>query len=141
MLAQLERVSVQPDSVLLPPWTLPFATPESAVSSPSVLVWRATRSPMDCGRIVADLLLSVLGVDSSRIRVSASKCSPLEMRRRQDLLSFMHRLQGQTRERRHVQVLNYCIKCGQPLRDPASAQLGIGPECKKSYTVDHVNDG
>ena len=138
LLAELSRATVRADSVLLPPWRLPFAAPEAPVSSPCLLVWRAKRSAIECGRIVADVLLTSLGASPGRIRVSASECSLAETRRRHNLLSFRRMLQGKTRNRRHLEVLNHCVKCGQPLRDPASARLGIGPECRKSYSAEQL---
>ena len=138
MLAELSRANVPVDSVLLPPWTLPFAAPGIPVTSPCVLVWRARRTAIECGWIVADVLLATLKAHPDRIRVSASECSLVETRRRHNLLSFKRTLQGKTRELRHVEVLNHCVKCGHPLRDPASARLGIGPECRKSYSAEQL---
>lgn len=136
MLEKLSAAAVPPDSVLLPPWTFPFSSPEKAKEAPCVLVWRAKRRPIDCGRIAADLLLTTRGVSPARVRVSSSECPPLVARQRQDLLSFKRVLQGQTRHRRHLRILDHCVKCGQPLRDPKSARLGIGPECIKSYSAE-----
>lgn len=138
LLAELARANVPADSVLLPSWTLPFAAPDIPVSSPCVLVWRAKRTAIECGSIVADVLLATLAANPDRIRVAAIECSLAETRRRHNLLSFKRTLQGKTRVQRHLEVLNHCVKCGQPLRDPASARLGIGPECRKSYSAEQL---
>jgi hypothetical protein len=138
MLAELSRAKVPADSVLLPPWRLPFTGHGGPATVPCLLVWRAKRTAIDCGWIVADVLLAALQADPHRVRVSASECSLAETRRRHNLLSFKRTLQGKTRERRHLEVLNHCVKCGQPLRDPASARLGIGPECRKSYSDEQL---
>ena len=138
MLSKVTESAQQPDAMLLAPWTLPLVVPVTSGRAPCVLVWHQVESAIDCGRLVADLLLSTLDIDPTRVRVSAFECPPLEAARRQNLQSFKHELRGIAQPRGQLDVLSYCVKCGQPLRDPRSARIGIGPECLRAYSAEQL---
>ena len=132
----LERLAAAPlpwDGVLLAPWTLPLRPAGEAVP-PCVVVWRDPGTPIECGLLAIEIVRDALGVsDPSRIRVRRDEADgPTSVERT--------RLAGvrAKRESRHLYVLASCAKCGRDLRDPVYAEVGIGPECIKSYPAEQV---
>lgn len=132
----LERLAAAPlpwDNVLAAPWRLPLRPAEDA-ADPCVLVWRDPGTPIECGFLAVEIVRDALGVpDPARVRVRRDEADGPTIVERTRLAGVRAK-----RESKHRQVLTSCSKCGRDLRDPVYAEVGIGPECIKSYPAEQV---
>jgi hypothetical protein len=128
LIAHLGRGNAAFDSTLTSPWRLPLR-PSPSGQVPAVLVWRCDVTPIEAGFRVVELLRDSLGVTSpERVRTQAVEAEHHVVNTR---MNQVRRLEE--RRLRHTRVLAVCQKCGRDLRDPTYAEIGIGPECVKSY--------
>jgi hypothetical protein len=114
-----------------PDWSLPLSAPVSPPTLPEVLVWR-TASPRHAASVVQDVLERRLGVPAERVRLRRDSCTPAELDTRVNGEQTVRKLRAR-RGRLNASVRD-CDRCGQPLSDPESVALGIGPECRKYYS-------
>ena len=114
-----------------PGWTLPPRVLSEQPDLPAVLVWQVTSSAA-AGSVLTRLLQDRLKIGAERVQVDRECCSPVELDKRLSDSVTLRRLQ-QKRGRKHAIVAS-CDRCGQPLSDPDSVALGIGPECRKFYS-------
>ncbi|ABM10328.1 hypothetical protein AAur_pTC10090 (plasmid) [Paenarthrobacter aurescens TC1] len=132
----LERLAAAPlpwDKVLAAPWRLPLR-PAAEAGAPCVLVWRDPGTPIECGFLAVEIVRDALGVgDPARVRVRRDEADGPTIVERTRLAGVRAK-----RESRYKQVLASCSKCGRDLRDPVYAEVGIGPECIKSYPAEQV---
>jgi hypothetical protein len=111
-------------------WSLPLVPAASPPTLPEVLVWR-TSSPRAASGVVRAALEQRLGVPARRVRLRRDSCTPRELDLRASEETTIRRLRDH-RGRKDIPI-RACDRCGQPLSDPASVALGIGPECRKYY--------
>lgn len=72
--------------------------------------------------------------DPNRLTLHIEECSPREVTRRFEELGRLGRLiprRGTSRSR-GIAIAS-CRICGQPLSDPESVKIGIGPECRRRH--------
>lgn len=123
------------------PWTLtapgklPLTGARADLAAPAVLVWRhvtAAAAALSLREVIGD----TLGVAVDRVRVEAHQCTPVELERRLGDEATVRRLGRRTGRARAT--VSHCDRCGQPLSDPVSVQLGIGPECRRYYSTEVI---
>lgn len=91
-------------------------------------------SPQQAWGRVRDLLQNRLGIaDASRVRVEAMHCDDAEGMRRIRALEGIPRRRSHGGGSRRAPVVSSCDRCGQPLSDPYSVAIGVGPECQRYY--------
>lgn len=122
---------VEGPSALSPGWFLPLVEPSTPPVLPEVLVWRRP-TPQAATEVVTTCLQRRLDIAVDRVRLRREICTPREL----DL-----RLTGETGRRGHRDgggrsgfPVRTCDRCGRPLNDAVSVQVGIGPECRKYYS-------
>lgn len=120
------------------PWTLtpggrlPLIASGEGVEVPAVVVWRDT-APAAAAARLRSVLEGSLRLDADRVHLDRDECTPLELERRQgDQATIRHLRQ----RRASSPALTTCYHCGHPLSDPVSVKLGIGPECRSSYSTE-----
>lgn len=120
------------------PWTLtpggrlPLIASGEDVEVPAVVVWRET-APAAAAARLRSVLEGSLRLDADRVHLDRDECTPLELERRQgDQATIRHLRQ----RRASSPALTTCYHCGHPLSDPVSVKLGIGPECRSSYSTE-----
>lgn len=116
---------------LTPPNRLPLVSAPADLAAPAVVVWRHGTA-IDAAVMLRALLGEALGVAVGRLRIERQQCTPAELERRLRDETTIRRLGGRLGARRPA--VSQCDRCGQPLSDPTSVQLGIGPECRKYYS-------
>lgn len=122
-------VTIGSVTALGPSWVLPLVQASSSTEVPAVLVWRYS-SARAAATGLRTILEAELEATADRVRFDREECSPGEIERRVRNQGTIRRL----RERRERSVpVRTCDRCGQPLSDPVSVQIGIGPECLKYY--------
>lgn len=97
----------------------------------SILVWRCSGDEAAAETLRATLE-GGMGIPANRLRLEQLECSPAELDRRIDGKVALIRRHVERRARGIPARL--CEKCGQPLSDPVSVQIGIGPECLKYFS-------
>ncbi|MFF0341566.1 DUF6011 domain-containing protein [Kribbella sp. NPDC004875] len=112
-------------------WSLPLVRPAPDSSPPLVAVWR-TSSPGEAADTVRSVLEGRLGIAAERVHLTRDECTPRELDRRVTGQAVVQRLR-RSGGRKGV-VRRSCDRCGQPLSDPESVRLGIGPECRSYYS-------
>ena len=127
-----------PDALALQDsWRLPLQPAAETAGFPTIFVWPRA-SEREAVAIVKDLLFFRLRVNAQRLRITTSSCSPRELDRRLrdrgDLQRLRSRRSTTNRGRRDF-VQRHCDRCGQPLSDPQSVLMGIGPECRRYYSA------
>lgn len=123
-------VNVGSVTTLTTSWALPLVPASSSTEVPAVLVWRYSTAREATAGLRA-ILETQLETTTDRVRFDREECSPGEIERRVQTQHAIRRL----RERRaRPAAVRTCDRCGQPLSDPVSVQLGIGPECLKYYS-------
>ena len=127
----LEMLCEEAPLVLGQAWSLPLKRPAPDLSPPQVIVWR-TSSALEAASAVRAALEKRLGLSAQRIRLSRDVCTPNELDRRCSGQATVQRVR-QSQGRRHFAERS-CDRCGQPLSEPESVRLGIGPECRKYYS-------
>lgn len=120
------------------PWTLtpggrlPLIAAGEDLEVPAVVVWRET-APAAAAARLRNVLEGSLRLDADRVHLDRDECTPLELERRQgDQATIRHLRQ----RRASSPALTTCHHCGHPLSDPVSVRLGIGPECRSSYSTE-----
>lgn len=106
---------------------------EAPDAHPPVLVFRE-RSADDAATRVQAVLATVWGTSSESARLEKVACTPAELERRILGEQTVRRLV--TRATSRGVAVRTCERCGQPLSDPASVAVGIGPECRKYYSAE-----
>lgn len=115
-------------------WKLPLVpATEALVGHPPVLVHRE-RSTGDAAQRVQAVLTTVWGRSDQHARLEKVACTPAELERRVLGEQTVRRLVRRATSR--GAALRTCERCGQPLSDPASVSVGIGPECRKYYSAE-----
>lgn len=120
-----------------PAWTLtagdqlPLIPAGVNLYSPAIVVW-CDSTPREAATRLHDLLGDRLALPVDRIRRADTRCTPRELERRLGIRTTTHRLIE--RSSRKNDSARSCDRCGKPLSDQASVQLGIGPECLKYYS-------
>jgi hypothetical protein len=127
----LEELRAERPLVLSQNWSLPLVRPRPDLLPPQIAVWRTT-SASKAANAVRAALETRLGLAADRIRLTRDVCTPIELDRRVTGQATIRRLR-QSRPRRDF-ASRACDRCGQPLSDPQSVRLGIGPECRKYYS-------
>lgn len=120
---------------LTPPGRLPLTGSHADVVAPAIVVWRHTTAQAAAVSL-REVLGVTLGVDAEQVRVERRQCTPVEHERRLRDDATVRRLSGRT-GRTRIGV-SQCDRCGQPLSDPVSVKLGIGPECRKYYSIEVI---
>lgn len=117
-----------------PDWKLPL-TPatDAAEGHPPVLVFRE-RSATDAAQRVQTVIEELWGIPEGRARLEKNACTPAELERR--VLGEQTTRRLVTRAMSRGPAVRTCERCGQPLSDPRSVMLGIGPECRKYYSAE-----
>lgn len=82
--------------------------------------------------VLHEVLGATLGLPVDRVRLHRQQCTPVELERRLGDEATLRRLGGPTGRKRPA--VSQCDRCGPPLSDPVSVQLGIGPECRRYYS-------
>ena len=116
---------------LTPPGVLPLVPAPARLTAPAVLVWRHS-TPQEAAATLSTVLGDGLGVRIERLRVERHQCTPAELDRRTTDEGTVRRITARRGARRAA--VSQCDRCGQPLSDPVSVQLGIGPECRRYYS-------
>lgn len=132
----LEQMSAEDAFVLSPGWSLPLVQPTPDSLLPQVAVWRI-QSARQAAETVRSVLEGRLGLPAERVRTSHDDCTPGELDRRVTGQRTIGRVQG-SRTRKNIATRS-CDRCGQPLSDPESVRLGIGPECRRYYGQEVLN--
>jgi hypothetical protein len=114
-----------------PGWSLPLIDPRPDAPLPQVLVWRSSAA-VDGAAVVRRVMEERLGVAAGRVAVRRDVCTPAELDRRVTGESTVRRLRQSSG--RTGFAVRACDRCGQPLSDPDSVRLGIGPECRRYYS-------
>lgn len=114
-------------------WSLPLVAPESPPVLPEVLVWKVG-TPVAAADVVTTCLRDRLGLSVDRVKTRRETCTPRELDLRITGEAMVRRLRFNAGRKNPVETS--CDKCGQPLSDPESVRLGIGPECRKYYDHD-----
>jgi hypothetical protein len=119
----------------VPPPRLPDVQPGELV-----VCARRERAPGDVVREVFSLLTKQLSIrDPKHVSLTVTPCSAAEAQRRRRELGVLqpkaatHRTAGPRRL-----PVSTCSGCGQPLSDPVSVAIGMGPECRKRYRPELV---
>jgi hypothetical protein len=120
---------------LTPPGRLPLTGARANVVAPAVVVWRHATAQA-AALSLREVLGATLSVDADQVRVERRQCTPVELERRLRDEATVRRLSGRTGRGRIA--VSQCDRCGQPLSDPVSVQLGIGPECRKYYSTEVI---
>ena len=115
----------QPRSRLRMPLRPASETPSTL---PCLLVWRVG-APAQAVRTVERV--QAAWTDGRAWRQERAACSPGELERRVEGDRTIRRLGSRPRSSFAVST---CDRCGMPLSDPGSVQLGIGPECRRHYS-------
>jgi len=117
-----------------PGWKLPLTlAPDAPGDHPPVLVFRE-RSAADAAHRVQTLVAGTWGIPEGRARLEKITCTPAELERRVLGEQTVRRLVARSTPR--GPAVRTCERCGQPLTDPSSVALGIGPECRKYYSAE-----
>lgn len=119
---------------LRPGWKLPLVkAAEVPGGAPMVLVYREA-SAADAAQRVQAVVAELWDVQSGTARLEKVTCSPAELERRVLGEHTVRRLVARATPR--GPTVKTCERCGQPLTDPSSVALGIGPECRKYYSTE-----
>lgn len=117
-----------------PGWKMPLTlAPDAPGAHPPVLVFRE-RSAADAAHRVQTLVAGTWGIPEGRARLEKITCTPAELERRVLGEQTVRRLVARSTPR--GPAVRTCERCGQPLTDPSSVALGIGPECRKYYSAE-----
>ena len=123
------------------PWTLtepgrlPLVSALPDLVAPAVVVWRHA-TPKAAALALHEVLGETLALPVDRVRLHRQQCTPAELERRLGDEATIRRLGGRAGRKRPA--VSQCDRCGQPLSDPVSVQLGIGPECRKHYSKEVI---
>lgn len=120
---------------LTPPGRLPLTGARADVIAPALVVWRHATAAA-AALSLREVLSATLGVGADQVRIERQQCTPIELERRLNDDATVRRLSG--RQGRARIAVSQCDRCGQPLSDPLSVQLGIGPECRKYYSSEVI---
>jgi hypothetical protein len=114
---------------------LPLIAAPRDSTPPALVVWRCPTPSMGANTL-HHILGDTLGLPVEQVRLHRQQCTPGELERRIADHATVHRLrQRKVRKNPH---LADCDRCGLPLSDPVSVQLGIGPECRKHYSQEVI---
>jgi hypothetical protein len=118
-------------------WTLPWRpAPTAAQTLPALLAWRsADLSATIAAACNVAAALQIKSADTVKLRILAAP-----PKRFPDLAAEERTIERLTRRRgaipsgRTHPVQGWCDHCGQPLSDPYSLLVGIGPVCRQYYS-------
>ena len=117
-----------------PGWKLPLTlASEAPEGHPPLLVFRE-RSASEAAQQVQAVVADLWGTPDDSARLEKITCTPAELERRVLGEQTTRRLVARAASR--GPAVRTCERCGQPLTEPASVALGIGPECRKYYSAE-----
>ena len=123
---------------LSPGWRLPLRLLAAHdIELPVLVVWKALDAP-SASLSIRTLLEGNLGVAAGRVRLISAHCSPAEAERRAGVRASVRRVQGFGVGSSAAMSNARCDKCGQPLTDPDSIRVGLGPWCRASYGHEYL---
>jgi len=120
-----------------PGWMLPWlAAPEKPGDLPSLLAWRSVDldGVVDAFVEVGDALRFGSLADAAVVAIKAPRPTPDRSNTADgETVNRLIRRRGRIPAGRKYPIRVSCARCGQPLSDPYSLLIGIGPTCRQHY--------
>lgn len=123
-------------STLSPGWRLPLVgVAADHETPPQLLVWRRDDTKT-AAAVLRSVLEEALELSTTRVTLTPENCTPAEADRRIGARASIARVRAK-RSGMGGYAEAFCDKCGQPLNNPESVRIGVGPECRRYYSPEY----